>query len=276
MATNRRRFLATVGLGGPALMGAGKVLGAEIWPQPPTPIKAPIPDERLAPSGPRHISVLVGGKMPEGVLLGDVLKRCDDSLYVYSTGGCGEFLWEGCYRPSVAVLSITIDDDFNGDFRDPRGRPPWRCRGSREYRAVYQRYARIPLAMATLRAFYDSYPRIPVIVVLDSSKRKSVLQAFRCGARGVLTNGDSVENLCKGIRAVHNRLLWVDPEAASVVEGLLSPGGEQRLLHCISEGMSKPEIYFNGGLSRNATEMYMLRIFDKLGVLNRLSTAYWM
>jgi len=272
MATNRRQLLAMLGLGVPALGGLGKqVYGAEMGRQPQAPIEPPTPSgESLAPSGPRHISVLVGGKiMPQGVSLGGALKGCDDSLCVYSTAGCGEFLWSGCFEPKVAVLSMTIDDDSKNDFHGRRS-APWRHAS----RVAYQRYPRTPLAMATLRAFYDSYPRLPVIVVLDSSNRESVLQAFRCGARGVVSKGDSLENLCKGIHAVHKRLLWVGPEAGSAVEGLLSPR-ERDILRSVARGMTRKEMCEYLGLNRQAIEMYMLRIFDKLGVLNRLSTTYW-
>src|SRR5271168_3783367 len=54
-----------------------------------------------------------------------------------------------------------------------------------------------------LREARALHPNVRAIVLLDSSKHESVLEAFRAGARGVLNRHESVETLSKCLRSVH-------------------------------------------------------------------------
>src|SRR6266852_6785060 len=53
-----------------------------------------------------------------------------------------------------------------------------------------------------LRQLRAACPGIPGIMLLDSSRKEAVLQAFNSGARGILSRHDSLESLSKCIRCV--------------------------------------------------------------------------
>ena len=69
-----------------------------------------------------------------------------------------------------------------------------------------------------LRQLRASNPGILAIMLLDSSKRETVLQAFRAGARGIFSRHDSVETLSKCIRSVYEGQIWANSRA-DVVRG---------------------------------------------------------
>ncbi len=71
-----------------------------------------------------------------------------------------------------------------------------------------------------LRAFD---PGILAVMLLDSSKREAIVQAFRAGARGIFSRNDSVETLSKCIRSVFAGQIWANSEQMSfAVEALAS------------------------------------------------------
>src|SRR5437764_1258848 len=59
-----------------------------------------------------------------------------------------------------------------------------------------------------LRQLRAADPGILAIMLLDSSKREGVLQAFRAGARGIFSRNDSLETLSKCIRTVCEGQIW--------------------------------------------------------------------
>src|SRR6185369_10225713 len=66
-----------------------------------------------------------------------------------------------------------------------------------------------------LRELRASNPDILAIMLLDSSKKETVLQAFRAGARGIFSRHDSVETLSKCIRSVYEGQIWANSQQLS-------------------------------------------------------------
>jgi len=54
-----------------------------------------------------------------------------------------------------------------------------------------------------LRQLRASDPELRAVMLLDSSKREIIVQAFRAGARGIFSRHESVETLAKCIHSVH-------------------------------------------------------------------------
>jgi len=78
-------------------------------------------------------------------------------------------------------------------------------------------------AFAVLRELRASHPQIRAVVLMDSSKREFILQAFRAGARGIFSRHESVESLCKCVRSVHEGQIWANSVQMSfAVEALAS------------------------------------------------------
>jgi len=126
--------------------------------------------------------------------------------------------------------------------------------------------------------------------LLDSSKREVIVDAFRSGAKGVFSRHESLETLCKCVRCVHEGQVWADSRQMSyAVEALASSPTvravdanglsllskrELEVVHCLTEGMTNKEIAERLGLSQHTIKNYLFRVFDKLGVSNRMELMF--
>ena len=93
-----------------------------------------------------------------------------------------------------------------------------------------------------LRQLRASNSDLLAIMLLESSKKESVLQAFRAGARGIFSRHDSVETLSKCIRSVFEGQIWANSEQMTfAVEALAYIAGGAR------GGRQWPESAFQAG-----------------------------
>src|SRR4051812_38199335 len=137
-----------------------------------------------------------------------------------------------------------------------------------------------------LRQLKSTWIGIRAIVLLDSSKRDLVIEAFRAGARGLFTRHESLEMLSKCVRRVHEGQIWANTEqmgfaiealaAAPTVRAVGANGidllskRELEVVRCLAEGLTNREIAARLGLSQHTIKNYLFRVFDKLGVSSRL------
>jgi DNA-binding NarL/FixJ family response regulator len=144
--------------------------------------------------------------------------------------------------------------------------------------------------METLRQFHDAHPKIPAVILLDFPKREIVLDAFRAGARGIFSRHEPLDSLRKCVRVVFEGQVWATsreirialdalssaPTIRALNAGALSLLSQRELqvVHHLAEGLTNREIGVRLGLSRHTIKNYLLKIFDKLGVSNRVELLF--
>jgi len=143
---------------------------------------------------------------------------------------------------------------------------------------------------AISREVHASHPNVRVVILLDSTKSESILEAFRSGARGVLSRQDSIEVLSKCVRSVHQGQIWansqqiellVDALAASHKPSAVNAQGmaqltkrEAEVVTMVGRGLTNREISAHLRLSEHTVKNYLFRIYDKLGVSSRVELLY--
>jgi two-component system nitrate/nitrite response regulator NarL len=135
------------------------------------------------------------------------------------------------------------------------------------------------------------YPKASLITILNSSEKASVIEAFRCGASGILSREQPFEVVCKCIQAVHQGQVWatskemqfalsalvqVEPLSTKNRKGrTILTQREEALVQLVSEGFTNRDISRQLNLSVNTVRNYLFRIFNKVGASNRLELALY-
>lgn len=163
-------------------------------------------------------------------------------------------------RPDVAVISGKLKDGATAGFQ-----------ATRELRSLFRANR--------------------IVILVDAAERPVVLEAFRCGARGVFCRSESLEILCRCVRKVYEGEIWASSEQLqflieSVAEtappfiadargiGLLTKR-ELSLVQLVAEGRTNKDIARELSLSEHTVRNYLFRIFNKLGTSNRLELALY-
>ena len=136
-----------------------------------------------------------------------------------------------------------------------------------------------------------SYPATRIIMAVDSSAANIVVEAFRAGAHGILSRDDPFEMLCKCIHAVYEGQVWANSaQLHFVIEALskstpalignaqgasLLTKREEELVELVAQGLTNRDISQQLKLSEHTVRNYMFRIFNKVGISNRLELALY-
>jgi DNA-binding NarL/FixJ family response regulator len=126
----------------------------------------------------------------------------------------------------------------------------------------------------------------PIVILMESSRRDSVVDAFRAGAKGVISQQGSLDSLEDCLLSVNAGQVWATrEELAYAVETLRKfpsipckdhkplanlSSREKEVIQCMAEGLTNREIGHRLGLSPHTVKNYLFRIFDKVGVSNRV------
>jgi DNA-binding NarL/FixJ family response regulator len=146
--------------------------------------------------------------------------------------------------------------------------------------------------MGMLRTLHFSHPRIPKIALLDFSDRGTVSQAFRFGARGLFCLADSSFQLfCDCIEQVARGEVWATTQQFNhlldsiyQMPGLrvVSANGEklltsreEQVVALVADGLSNRDVATELGLSEHTVKKYLFRIFEKLGISNRVELVLY-
>jgi DNA-binding NarL/FixJ family response regulator len=130
-----------------------------------------------------------------------------------------------------------------------------------------------------------------IILLLETLDRALVLEAFRSGARGILSRDDPFDMLQKCILKVYEGQVWANTQQLTfLLESLfdsapvpirdakgtaLLTSRELSLVQLVAEGRTNRDISQELRLSEHTVRNYLFRIFNKLGVSTRLELALY-
>jgi DNA-binding NarL/FixJ family response regulator len=163
-------------------------------------------------------------------------------------------------KPAVVVISAELDDDKRKGFE-------------------------------VARELHSLHSETRVVMLLDTSERNQVVEAFRAGARGVFCRSESLKALARCIQCVNEGQIWANSrELRYLLEALgealpmrvidargavLLSRRELEVVRCVAEGLSNREIAQRLGLTEHTVKNYLFRIFDKLGVSKRVEVVLY-
>jgi DNA-binding NarL/FixJ family response regulator len=147
-------------------------------------------------------------------------------------------------------------------------------------------------AVAFLEQIRSMSPTVRPIVMSEDMSREDVVSFFRNGARGLICKSQTdVSMLLKCIRCVGAGQVWANSEQLEQLlhslssprslkvtntmwDSLLSPREEQ-VLHLLADGLSNRDLARTLKLSEHTVKNHLFRIFDKLGVSNRMEAVLY-
>jgi len=133
-------------------------------------------------------------------------------------------------------------------------------------------------------------PNLRVIVLSPENDEDTTVEYFRRGVRGLLPRSIAQEMLVKCVRKVHAGETWIDNQSVNwVIEAyraqaaqLTSPRPKTKLsdkeliiISCVTQGMRNKEIASEIGTTEQVVKNYLRKVYDKLGVSDRLELALY-
>jgi DNA-binding NarL/FixJ family response regulator len=133
-------------------------------------------------------------------------------------------------------------------------------------------------------------PRMRIVVVTPGSDEGLTLDLFRRGAHGIVSREVEPELLVDCLRKVAGGGTWLDPQGIQwVMEAYRSqtnrPTGsrpkvqltpkESLIVSCVTQGMKNKEIALRVGTTEQVVKNYLRKVYDKLGVADRLELALY-
>lgn len=143
---------------------------------------------------------------------------------------------------------------------------------------------------SSIPEFLRIAPDLKLIVQTVSPDEGRTVELFRRGIRGIISRAISPDLLVRCVRCIASGETWIDNQAMNwVIEAyrvqeaaLLSPPAKLRLspkqreiITCITQGMRNKEIAFQLGTTEQVIKNYLRKIYDLLGVADRLELALY-
>jgi two-component system, NarL family, nitrate/nitrite response regulator NarL len=130
------------------------------------------------------------------------------------------------------------------------------------------------------------HPAARILVLMGDPHRESVIEAFRLGADGVFCRNRPFDLLWKSLEAISQGQIWANaaelryvldefkkapkPRKMDPLVELRLTKREADVARWAVEGLSNREIARKLGLAEHTVKNYLFKIFDKLGVSNRV------
>ena len=133
-------------------------------------------------------------------------------------------------------------------------------------------------------------PEAKLIVQVLETDEVNTVELYRRGVRGVVPRSIAPDLLIKCVRKISAGETWIDNQSISwVIEAyrsqataLVNPRTKPHLttkeiaiITCITRGMRNKEIAYQVGTTEQVIKNYLRKIYDKLGVSDRLELALY-
>jgi len=133
-------------------------------------------------------------------------------------------------------------------------------------------------------------PDVKLIVQAVSADENYTVELYRRGVRGIISRSISPDLLVRCVRRIAAGETWIDNQSVNwVIEAyraqaaaLVTPRTQPRLspkelaiITCITQGKRNKEIAFQLGTTEQVIKNYLRKIYDKLGVSDRLELALY-
>jgi DNA-binding NarL/FixJ family response regulator len=133
-------------------------------------------------------------------------------------------------------------------------------------------------------------PEVRFVVVTPGADEELTLDLFRRGAHGIVSREVEPELLVECLRKVAAGETWLDTQAVRwVMEAYRNqntrPAGarpkvqltpkETLIVSCVTQGMKNKEIALRVGTTEQVVKNYLRKVYDKLGVADRLELALY-
>ncbi len=133
-------------------------------------------------------------------------------------------------------------------------------------------------------------PEVKIIIQAVSADETNTVELYRRGVRGIIPRSISPDLLVKCVRKIAQGETWIDNQSVNwVIEAyrsqataLTSPKTQPRLspkemaiITCITQGKRNKEIAYQLGTTEQVIKNYLRKVYDKLGVSDRLELALY-
>jgi len=133
-------------------------------------------------------------------------------------------------------------------------------------------------------------PEVRFVVVTPGADEELTLELFRRGVHGIVPREVEPEMLVECLRKVAAGETWLDPQATRWVLNAYRnqnnrPAGarpkvqltpkESLIVSCVTQGMKNKEIALRVGTTEQVVKNYLRKVYDKLGVADRLELALY-
>ena len=133
-------------------------------------------------------------------------------------------------------------------------------------------------------------PEVKLIVQAVAADENHTVELYRRGVRGIISRSISPDLLVRCVRRIAAGETWIDNQSVNwVIEAyraqaaaLVSPRSlprlspkEMAIITCITQGKRNKEIAFQLGTTEQVIKNYLRKIYDKLGVSDRLELALY-
>jgi len=133
-------------------------------------------------------------------------------------------------------------------------------------------------------------PDVKLIVQAVAADENQTVELYRRGVRGIVSRAISPDLLVRCVRRIAAGETWIDNQSVSwVIEAyraqaaaLVNPRSQPKLspkemaiITCITQGKRNKEIAFQLGTTEQVIKNYLRKIYDKLGVSDRLELALY-